>query len=308
MVSAFIAAVFFALSAVFAHRTTRLVGVFTANFARISIATVVLGGLAALHGNAVRGAAFPVFVVSGVVGFGMGDLALFAAYPRLGSRLTSLLMQCLSSPFAAVIEWLWLGTRPGGAALICGAVILAGVGLAVAPAGTVRRPDAAGYAGPDPAHRNAGLVFGVLAALGQAGGAVLSRKAFAVAHAAGQEIDGFTAAFQRALGGIVVIGAAYALSRGVRRWREGEPAANWRRAWPWVVANALVGATIGVSFLQNALASTPSAVVLPVVALTPLIVVPFAYFLENERPSTRSLVGGVLAVGAAAVLAKVRVP
>ncbi len=71
-----------------------------------------------------------------------------------------------------------------------------------------------------------------------------------------------------------------------------------------MVANALVGATVGVSFLQCALATTPSAVVLPIVALTPLIVVPFAYFLENERPSARSLVGGALAVAAAAVLAQ----
>ncbi len=98
----------------------------------------------------------------------MGDLALFAAYPRLGSRLTSLMVQCLAAPFAAVIEWLWLGTRPGSAALICGAVILVGVGMAVAPE-TTRRPGTAGYAGPDPAHRAVGLVFGVLAALGQAG-------------------------------------------------------------------------------------------------------------------------------------------
>ncbi len=306
MGSAFIAAFFFALSAVFAHRTTRLVGVFTANFARISIATVVLGLLASVHGSAVRGMALPTFIVSGVVGFGLGDLALFAAYPRLGSRLTSLLMQCLSSPFAALIEWLWLGTRPGGMVLLCGAVILLGVGLAVAPSAPVIARTVGEYTGPDPAHRRVGLAFGVLAALGQAGGAVLSRKAFAVAHAAGQDIDGFTAAFQRALGGIVVIGAAYGISRGISRWREGEPSPRWRTAWPWVVANALVGATIGVSFLQKALASSPSAVVLPIVALTPLIVVPFAYFLEHERPSARSLVGGALAVGAAAVLAQVR--
>ena len=298
MVSAFAAAFFFALSAVCAHRTTRLVGVFTANVARIWIAIAVLAVLASVHGNPVRGPAFPVFVVSGVVGFGLGDLALFAAYPRLGSRLTSLLMQCLSSPFAAVIEWLWLGTRPGGVALLCGAVILLGVGLAVSPSAPVVTGRVS--------HRRTGLVFGVLAALGQGGGAVLSRKAFAVVHAAGQDIDGFTAAFQRALGGIVIITAAYGVSRRVRRWREGEPTPHWRTAWPWIVANALVGATIGVSFLQRALSTTPSAVVLPIIALTPLIVVPFAYFFENERPTVKSLVGGALAVAAAAVLAIVR--
>ncbi len=299
MASAFAAAFCFALSAVFAHRTTRLVGVFTANMARIWIATVFLAVLATAHGNVLRGAGFLVFVVSGLVGYGLGDLALFAAYPRLGSRLTSLLMQCLASPFAAVLEWLWLGVRPGGVALLCGAAILVGVGLAVAPSGERV---------PATAHRRVGVLFGVLAALGQAGGAVLSRKAYAITHAAGQEIDGVTVAFQRILGGVVITSAAYGLSRTVRRWRENEPNPAWHTAWPWVMANALAGATVGVSFLQRALASTPSALVLAIIALTPLIVVPFAYFLEHERPSVRSLLGGALAVAAAVVLAVVRQP
>ncbi len=301
MGAALLAAFFFALSAVFAHRTTRMVGALTANLARIWLAVGALGVLALAHGPALRGVALETFVVSGVVGYGLGDLALFAAYPRLGSRLTSLLMQCLSSPFAVAIEWLWLGTRPGPVALVCGAVILVGVGLALAPG---KMPTGRG---PDPAHRATGFVYGVLAALGQAGGAVISRKAFALTHAAGEDVDGFTASFQRALGGVAVISAAYVLSRAWRRGRPVEPAANWRVAWPWVVATALAGATLGVSFFQRALSSTPSAVVMPTIALTPLIVVPLAYFLEHERPTARSLVGGGVAVAAAAVLAWVRV-
>lgn len=298
---ALLAAVFFALSAVFAHRTTRLVGALTANVARIWLAVGFLGIFALAHGGALRGAALPIFIFSGVVGYGLGDVPLFAAYPRLGSRLTSLLMQCLSSPFAAALEWLWLGTRPGAAALACGAMILAGVGLAVAPGKTV-----AGEA-TNPGHRTVGLVFGVLAALGQAGGAVISRKAFAVAKAAGDHIDGFTASFQRVLGGVAIISAVFVVTRGFRREQRVEPRANWRAAWPWIVATALCGATLGVSFFQRALATTPSAVVMPMIALTPLFVVPFAYGLERERPTVRSLLGGAVAVGAAAALAWVRV-
>ncbi len=63
---------------------------------------------------------------------------------------------------------------------------------------------------------------------------------------------------------------------------------------------------LGVSCYQWALGTTASAIVLPIVALTPLLVIPFAYFLERERPSARSLCGGVLAVAAAAVLARTR--
>jgi drug/metabolite transporter (DMT)-like permease len=44
--------------------------------------------------------------------------------------------------------------------------------------------------------------------------------------------------------------------------------------------------------------------VLPVVAMVPLAVIPLAYWLEQERPTRRSLVGGVLAVAGVVGLAR----
>ncbi len=55
-----------------------------------------------------------------------------------------------------------------------------------------------------------GIVFGVIAAVGQGYGAVLSRKAYQVAAAAGEHIDGLTAAYQRILAGWVVAAASMA--------------------------------------------------------------------------------------------------
>ena len=305
MLAAFLTAAFFALSAVCAHRTSRMVGGFAANFARLWVAGTILALWAHLYGSGLRGAGLPVFVLSGMVGFGLGDLGLFAALPLLGARLTSLMVQCLAAPLAALIEWLWLGTRLDARQLWCGAVILVGVAIALAPGKcvddtlpTARRPHAA-------RERTRGLLFGGLAAVGQGGGAVISRKAHALSHAGGLSVDGGTAAYQRALGGLVVVTTAYLLSRR-RPTAPGTSAPNWPLAWPWIIANSLVGAVIGVSCYQWALATTPSAIVLPIVALTPLLVVPFAYFIENERPSVRSLCGGVLAVAAAAVLARSR--
>ena len=305
MLAAFLAAVFFAVSAVCAHRTARMVGGFAANCARLWVAGVMLAAWAHGFGHGLHGAGLGVFVLSGTVGFGMGDLALFAALPLLGSRLTALMVQCLAAPMAALIEWLWLGTRLDVRELCCGAVILLGVAIAVAPE-KLSEEFAARGDGPEVAsRRKRGLLFGCLAAMGQSGGAVISRKAFALSHSAGLDLDGGTAAYQRALGGLVVVTAAYLLSR--RRVQvPGTPEPRWKAAWPWIVANSLAGAAIGVSCYQWALATTPSAVVLPIVALTPLIVVPFAYFAEHERPSVRSLCGGVLAVAAAAVLAHSR--
>ena len=295
MLAALLAALFFALSAAFAHRTTRLVGVSAANFARLSLAGVMLAVWAHGFGGGLHGVGLPMFIVSGAIGFGVGDLGLFAALPLLGSRLTALMVQCLAAPLAALIEWLWLGTRLDAPELLCGGAILVGVGLAVAPE---RRP--VEIATEPTSDRNRGLLYGVVAALGQAGGAVVSRKAHAISHAAGFAVDGGTAAYQRAIGGLAVVGAAYLISR---RGGRSFVAPQWNVAAPWIVANSLAGAVIGVSCYQWALATTPSAIVMPVVALTPLLVVPLAFFIEHERPTVRSLAGGAVAVAATAVLA-----
>jgi len=46
--------------------------------------------------------------------------------------------------------------------------------------------------------------------------------------------------------------------------------------------------------------------VLPIVATTPLVIIPFSYLLEGERPSVRSLAGGAVAVAGAVALTLVR--
>ena len=297
MFAAFLAALFYALSSIFAHRSTRLLGVATANFARLWTASFFLALWAHTFGSGLHGAGLGTFILSGIAGFGISDMAMFATLPLLGPRLTTLMVQCLAAPFAGLIEWLWLGTRLDAVQLGCGAAILVGVGLAVAPERGAGEPSPVEVA-VAPGHRR-GLLFGCLAALGQGGGAVIARRAYALSAAGGVPVDGGTAAYQRILGGLLLVTVVYFLSR-----REKSTAGpRWRAAWPVVLANSLAGAVIGVSFYQRALSTTPSAVVMPIVALTPLIVVPFAFFIEHERPSPRSLVGGVLAVIAAAILA-----
>lgn len=83
-------------------------------------------------------------------------------------------------------------------------------------------------------------------------------------------------------------------------------AEKWRKSGKWIVFNALAGPTLGVSCYQWALKTTPSAVVLPIVALSPLVVMPFSRWLEQERPSKRSTLGAVIAVAGAVGLALVK--
>ncbi len=298
MIFAFATTLFFSLSTVLARRSQHAVGTIRANLGRLVVGVVFLGLWAFTFGRGLAGPALPTFLLSGAAGMGIGDVAFFAALPLLGSRLTIMMMQCLSVPIAIVVEWLWLGTQLSASQLSCSAVVLAGIVVALVP--TRKDP-------PRVKVRGSGAIFGLLAAFGQGVGAVLSRKGFEVAGVSGTPLDGLTAAFQRALGGIALTALWYAAHRHFRRSRgmaAVPPEVAPRPAgYLWVLAHGLAGPVFGMGAFQMALASVPSGIVLPITATTPLMVIPFAYWFEGERPSKRSLAGGALAVAGAVALA-----
>ena len=291
MGAAFLTTILFSISAICGRRTAQIMGGNEANFWRLLFATALLAIYAHAFGGGVGGSALTIFLISGAIGFGIGDAALFQALPRLGSRLSVMMVLCLSSPIGGLLEWMWLGTKLTLAEIVCGLVILAGVAAALAPA---RHQDA-------PHHQFLlGMIFGLVAAICQALGAVLSRKAFGVSD---QNIDGITAAYQRILGGVAVTALFFLYVK--LRHADGNTAEKVK-AWPWVLANGLAGPTLGVSCYQWALKTTPTGVVLPIVALTPIVIIPFSRYAEGERPTLRSIVGSVIAVAAAVALALTR--
>jgi drug/metabolite transporter (DMT)-like permease len=278
-----------------------------ANFWRLTCATLFLSLYAFTFGIGLGGDAFPIFLLSGIIGIGIGDVALFQALPRLGSRLSALLVQCLTAPFAAVIEWAWLGTSLTPNQIFCGLVILGGVGLALSPGEHLRLSKRV---------LMTGTIASVIAALGGACGAVLTRKAYAVIHSNGSSITGANAAFQRILGGLLFAGICLLIVKR-REFRIQKQASTamiyevakkkWRGAWPWVLSNSLAGQTLGVSCMQWALETTPTGLVLAIIAVTPIVVIPLAWFIEGERPTLKSLLGGAVAIGGVIGLAQTRV-
>ena len=237
------------------------------------------------------------------MGIGIGDVALFQALPRLGSRLSLLLTQCLTAPLGALIEWFWLGTTLSAGQIAWGLIALIGVGIALMPGEHLNRSRG---------EFTIGTLFCLVSAFGGGFGAVLSRKAYAIAHACNQPIDGANAAFQRALGGLFV--AALVLLVVKRRLFKVQAHApyrlvietskqKWRGVWLWVLINGVAGQTLGVSCMQWALETTPTGIVLAIIALTPILIIPVAYVMEGERPTAHSLLGGVVAVAGAIGLA-----
>lgn len=294
MLPSFLTTIFFSLSVIFAARSARVLGGQTANLGRISLATVLLAIWAHVFGQGLHGGGLPWFFLSGVIGFGLGDMALFGALPRIGPRLAILITQCLAAPVAALVEWLWLGTTVRPVDLLCASVILVGVAVALAPDHGMN---------VSPRTFWIGVLFGLGSALGQASGAVLSRKANEAAALTGYVIDGGTAAYQRIIGGLLMTIIGFLLiRRTLPKDDPPKPEDRWRRGSVFVLGNALAGPTLGVGCYQWALRSTPSGLVLPIVATSPLVTIILTFFMDGTRPSRRAVWGGVLAVVGAVLL------
>ena len=301
MLASFLAALFFALNATCASHSIRELGAVRANLGRLIIATLVLGTFAHTLGHGFSSASVPWFIASGIIGMGLGDLGVYAALPLLGSRLTVLLTQCLAAPLAAVAEWLWLGTRLTVAQIAWGAIILAGVAVAITPSK---------FAPPRVRVQPIGFLFGFIAACGQGFGAVVSRKGVNVAEAAGEAAHnatfGLTAAYQRIFAGLIFVIVWFTVLRLLQRLPRTEPITSPRRAGGWMLANGLAGPVLGVGCYQWALATTPSGIVLPIAATAPLLSIPIAYWLEGDRPTRRAILGGVIAVAGCITLSTSR--
>lgn len=281
-----------------------MIGGTEANFWRVSLAVFLLGLWSFSFGAGLSGPAFPILFISGMIGIGFGDVASFQSLPLLGPRISSLLVLCMTAPMAALVEWLWLGTRLAPIQVLWAGVILVGVAIALQRGNRLvieRRILVKG------------AFFAVLAALGTAIGAVLSRKAYAITDPG--LLTGMDAAFQRIVGGTIVAGIVLLIvkRREFRIQASAPPHLvveasrhKWRAAWPWIMANGVAGQTLGVSCMQWALESTPTALVLAVTATTPVMIIPVQYFIEGERPSVQAVIGGIIAVAGVVALMLVK--
>ena len=299
MVASFLASFFFALNATCASHSVRAIGTLRANLGRLVVAAVVLALFAHTIGHGFASASLGWFLLSGIIGMGLGDLGVYGALPLLGSRLTVLMTQCLAAPIAALGEWLWLGTRLTTLQVIWGLVILAGVTVAIMPSKS---------SPPRVQVKPIGFLLGFIAACGQGFGALVSRKGVTVAAAAGEHVAnatfGLNAAYHRILAGLVFTAIWFFVLRLLRR----TPAvptttpAERRTGRLWLLANGLAGPVAGVGCYQWALATTPSGLVLPIAATTPLLSIPIAFWLEGDRPTRRAIVGAVIAVAGCVAL------
>lgn len=248
MFAAVLTTLCWSIAALFSQRSIRVLGVGQSNLGRLIVAVILLGAYAHFFGLGMGGAGRDAFLLSGIIGMGLGDLALFAALHRLGTRLTILICQCVAVPIAMVAEWGWLDTHLSLIQIGWAAVILVGVTIALMPFQ---------HAPPKVPVTRIGIALGLGAAFGQGIGAVISRRAYEITTEAGMSIDGITAAYQRISWGLAIT-AGYFIFIWLRDRRQARLAQttvpnptrySWR-GFGFLFGNAIFGPILGVSCYQ----------------------------------------------------------
>lgn len=278
-----------AVASVIYTRVGRAVPPAEMNLLKNLVAMAMLGLTLVLVGQALPAAAGPavgLLLLSGVVGIGLGDTAYFETLNAVGPRL-ALLLEILAPPLASLLALLFLGERLHAGAWLGIAVTVLGVTWVITEGGSTSRA-------AEGRQLRRGLVFGFVAALAQAAGAVLSRAAFLRA-----DVSSLWSAFLRLAAGALVLVVGMALSRGrVGGWlrRPGAAALGGR-----LLAAIILGTYLALWLQQVSLKLTPAGIAQTLFATSPLFVLPFAAW-QGERVTLRAILGAALALAGVALL------
>jgi drug/metabolite transporter (DMT)-like permease len=273
----------------------RRIGSFNVNVYRTTIAILLLFCAHAV----LLGALLPVassaqwfwMSLSGIVGLGIGDFGLFAAYVTIGPR-RSVLMQASSPIFASVGAYLAFGETILPLSLIGIAVTLTGIVVVL-----LEREETFEEKPTADRRKSWGLFFGLISAMGQGFGVVLSKKGMY----AGVEVamDPVSAALIRMLSTGLFVWACAAL---LGRLPEVQKATGNREGIRYTAAGALVGPFLGVTLSMVAIANAPAGVAQTLMSLMPVFIIPAIWIIYREKTNWRGILGAVVAVAGVAVL------
>ncbi|MCT7957951.1 DMT family transporter [Laspinema palackyanum] len=234
--------------------------------------------------NTLNEFALPLFllILSGAIGITFGDTVFFAALNQLGARRT-LLIHTLAPPFTALLAILFLGEQL--TLIAWGGMLITIIGVAWTIAERVSGTNSTTPLLP-------GVSLGLLAALAQAVGAVLSRAALAQTA-----IDPLWSTLIRLLAGVSLL-LLWML------WKQGRQVLTGlgsQRLLAIVFITSFFSTYLGIWLQQISLKFAPAGIAQTLSSTSPIFVLPLAIAL-GEFISIRAILGAVVSLVGIALL------
>ena len=230
-------------------------------------------------------------LLSGVVGYVIGDFCLFQCYIIIGSRYGQLFMT-LAPLAAALMAWITLGQQMTPMSIVAMFVTLIGISISVLGRGEHHKVSL-----KLPLN---GVLFAIGAALCQGIGLVLSKIGmdhYDVAALAEMDVPEwlvpFSANFYRCIAGIIGFTLLLYYRNGMAPLRE---AMHDRKGLTVATATTIFGPFVGVGFSLMAVQYTAAGIASTLMAMTPIIILLPSYWLFHEKITWKAIVGAFISV------------
>ena len=295
-IMAILAAVIFSWTSVFFTTAGRRLGVTTVNLLRLPSGALCL----ALSHLVLTGRIWPEGMLwdqqmwiglSGIVGLAIGDSALFQSFTTIGPR-RSMAVMALAPVFTVILAWSMLGEQLGlwaltGIAVVIGGVVLASIGKAEGQGtfGTIA-----------PRTLKIGLLLALVASAGQGLGSAFAKMGMS---GVGTGVDPLGATLVRMVWAAV---AYWVIILPRQNLRDMVVKLQDRRGVGALIVAILMGPFISVWISLVAIKNTEAGIAQVLLGMVPIFVILPAWIVYRDKPSMRSILGIVVAIGGGALL------
>ena len=300
-IAALATALCWTFTSLFFTEAAKRIGAFRVNSIRLLFAVVIYAAALAVSTGRIwpqgmNDLQFFWLALSALIGLVIGDGFGFRAFVLIGPRLTTL-MWSTTPIMVTIIAWIFLGEQLHLVEVLGILITVGGVSWVVAERrdktvsryGSNERPS---YPGP----LWKGVIYGLLAALGQGVGLIMSKEAMLYP---GGEMDALPASFVRMFTAMIMI---WLLSAVSGRFGRTLAALKDVRAMGFAVGGAVFGPFMGVWMSLVAVKLIETGIASTLNAMTPIFIIPVIMVLYKEKVSLRAAAGAVLAVLGVAVL------
>ena len=273
---------------------SKRMGNLTLNLTRMVITLIFSGILFWLVGGTPLPAgasteAYLWMMLSGLVGYVIGDFCLFQCYIIIGSKFGQLFMT-LAPIAAAITAWFTLGEQIRPQAMLAMLVTLSGIAISVLGRGdhhklSLKLP-------------LVGVLFAIGAAVCQGVGLVLSKIGMnhyqaSLTTAMEPWLLPFHANFFRCIAGVIGFTLLMAVREGFKPLQRG---VRDRKGMAAAVLTTIFGPFVGVGCSLLAVQYTAAGIASTLMALTPIIIILPAWWMFKQPITARSLLGAIISV------------
>lgn len=225
-------------------------------------------------------------IISGIIGLVIGDTFLFKAYEHIGPRLSMLLMATVPA-MSALLAFVLFGEALSFKSVTGILITIIGIGLVLyqsADAPAVKYKISTN-----------GIVFGLLAALGQALGLIFAKFAFQMG-----DINGFTASFIRiSFSTLIMLPVIMTGRKHITLYRV---LVTDKKALFSMLTGAFLGSGLGITLSLVAVQKTKVGIASTLMATAPIMMLPMVKVFFKEHLSWQAILGAFIAVSGIAVL------